>query len=100
MSLTAQARLGYAHEMADATTQTEAAFTGATPAFRVVSAKTGRDAALVGSGLSLPLSSCLAVYPNYGAELRSNYTRQTASIGARFRFSSDRRAALPGAART
>lgn len=87
VTLTPALHLGWAHDFAEVTTATEAAFLGAPAAtFQVRSSKPGRDALLAGAGLTLDLPGGLAVYANYGADLRSNATAQAITGGLRMRW--------------
>ncbi len=83
--LAPNARLHYAHELADETTKTTAAFTGA-PSVAMVntSAKSGRDAGIVGIGATLNMPFGVAAYANYAAEMRRNVTGQAFTGGLRF----------------
>ncbi len=85
--LSPNARLHYAHELADDTTRTTANFTGAPSAAMVnTSAKAGRDAGIVGVGASLSMPYGIAAYANYAAEVRRNVTGQAFTGGFRFNW--------------
>ncbi|WP_135466386.1 autotransporter domain-containing protein [Crenalkalicoccus roseus] len=87
VSLTPSFRLGWAHDFAEVTTATEAAFLGAPAArFQVRSSRPGRDALLAGAGLTLGLRGGLALYASYAADLRENATSQAITGGLRLRW--------------
>ncbi|MBL6458515.1 autotransporter domain-containing protein, partial [Belnapia sp. T6] len=85
MALIPALRLHYAHDAGDVTAATESSFTGApgTPV-RVLSTKIGRDAALIGAGVTLSLPRNLAVYARYDLDLRDHYTGQNITGGLRY----------------
>jgi fibronectin-binding autotransporter adhesin len=72
--LTPTGRLCWTHELSDVTTSTTAAFVNTSAAMRTISAKSGRDGAVVGIGTNLELPSGLVVFANYGAQIRDNTT--------------------------
>jgi outer membrane autotransporter protein len=87
VTLTPSLSLGWAHDFADVTTATEASFLAARAAtFQVGSSKPGPDALLAGAGLTLDLPGGVALYANYGAELRSNASVQAITGGLRMRW--------------
>ncbi|WP_165585611.1 autotransporter outer membrane beta-barrel domain-containing protein [Roseococcus sp. SYP-B2431] len=87
VSLTPVFRLAWAHELADGAALTNAAFQGAPGAgFRVRSARPGRDAAVLGAGLTLGLRGGVSVFADYAADLRENLTSQAVTAGLRMSF--------------
>lgn len=85
MTLTPTARMHWLHELADDTTRTTAAFTGAPAAPMVnTTAKTGRDAAALGLGATLTLPKGMAAFASYGSEVRRNGTSQAFTGGLRW----------------
>jgi len=83
--LTPAARAFWTHELADVTTTTTAEFAGARGAsMRSVSAKGGRDGAIVGIGANLEIPGGVSVYANYNAHIRDNTTAQAITGGIRF----------------
>ncbi|MFC0411010.1 autotransporter outer membrane beta-barrel domain-containing protein, partial [Roseomonas elaeocarpi] len=78
-------RAHYAHDFADVTTTTSAAFTGAPDTgIRLASARTGRDGALLGAGFAVSLPVGASLYANYSADLRSNASAQSVTGGLRW----------------
>ena len=87
ITATPRGRLGWAHEFADAVATTEASLLGAPAApFRLASARTGRDAALLGAGASVGIGPAVSVFLDYAAELRSNFTSQAIGGGLQVAF--------------
>lgn len=87
VSLTPTLRVAWAHELGDGAALTNAAFQGApTAGFRVRSAQPGRDAAVMGAGLTLGLRGGVSLYADYAADLRANLTSQAVTGGFRVSF--------------
>lgn len=87
VSLTPVLRLAWAHELGDGAALTNAAFQGAPGAgFRVRSARPGRDAAVLGAGVTLGLRGGVSVFADYAADLRENLTSQSITAGLRMSF--------------
>ena len=81
-------RLAWAHEFADANTITNAAFVSgaADPTMAIRTARVGRDGAEGGVGVNVKLPSGINLFANYGADVRTNTSSQTASLGLRFNW--------------
>jgi outer membrane autotransporter protein len=78
-------RLGWGHELADATATVQPHLAGIpAAALTVASANPGRDAALVGAGVSAVLTDWIKVYADYEADVRANSTSHIVSAGLRF----------------
>ena len=80
--------LGWQHESMDSVTGVNAQFAnGSGNIFSSQGVPIGRDAAVVGLGLTVQWSKDLATYITYGTELmRNNYSVQNVSAGVRFSF--------------
>lgn len=76
----------WAHEFAQTTTLTEARFAQGSDSFRVISARTGRDAAIVNAYVGANLAPAVAVYARAGMEVRGNYSAMSGSAGLRLGF--------------
>jgi uncharacterized protein with beta-barrel porin domain len=74
-------RLHWEHEFADQSTLATSSLAGVP--FTVNSAKPGRDAAVIGVGLSALADDNLRIFTNYDASLRENQTDQTITAGVK-----------------
>jgi outer membrane autotransporter protein len=85
---TPELRLGWQHESMDSSTLVDAQFAnGSGNIFNSRSVPLGRDAAVVGAGLSVQWSKSLTTYVNYDTELmRNNYSVHNVNAGIRFSF--------------
>ncbi|AWK88363.1 autotransporter domain-containing protein [Azospirillum thermophilum] len=72
-------RLHWAHDLADRGAETRAGLAAAS--FTTAGTRVGRDAALIGTGVSVGLSGSLALYADYGAELRRHAADHTVAAG-------------------
>lgn len=82
-----EVRAAWFHEYGDRAYSIDARFLDCAHGFTVYGPEIGRDAALVGAGLSVQMSRCLAVYAYYDGVLgRSNYDHNAVSGGLRFGF--------------
>ena len=85
--LTPELRLGWNHEFLDAAQSLSASLTGvAGSAFSATGIAFGRDAALVGAGLSLDLSPDAKVFVDYDGKLGSRLQEHSVSGGLKVRF--------------
>ena len=78
-------RLAWAHEFADTNTITNAAFVSgvADPNMAIRSARVGRDGVEGGVGVNVTLPSGITLFANYGADIRTNTSSHSASLGLR-----------------
>ena len=83
-----EVRAAYQHEYGDDAYQIDSRFaSGAGDVFRVRGPHIGRDAALVGAGVSVQWSRCCSVYAYYDGVLgRDNYNNNAVSGGVRISF--------------
>ena len=87
LMVTARVKLAWSHEFGDQTTSTISAFQ-ANPGlpFKVLSPKMGRDAAVGGVGVNIPLDTDVSVYSDYAIDARTHYTGQSVGAGLRINF--------------
>lgn len=74
-------RLRWEHDVGDVTARTRSALAGAT--FTVDSARFGRDAAVLETGLALKIGRNVSLYGEYRGELRMHETGHTLGGGLR-----------------
>ncbi|WP_424138068.1 autotransporter outer membrane beta-barrel domain-containing protein [Roseomonas chloroacetimidivorans] len=86
IKLTPAAHLGWRHEFADTATGSTAILSGFGQPFTAATSHTGRDALVTGAGIMAQLSSGLALYASYDADLRSRFSAQTVAAGLRYRW--------------
>jgi outer membrane autotransporter protein len=86
-TLTPELRVGWSHEFLDAS-QTLGASLVAVPgsSFSATGINFGRDAALVGAGLSLELSPDAKVFVDYDGKLSQRFQEHSVSGGLKVRF--------------
>ena len=77
-------RAAWEHEYADTNAASRAGLAGIS--FAVENADVGRDAAVLGAGVSLEVSDQTSFYADYGVVLRRNETRHSVSAGLRIRW--------------
>ena len=86
-TLMPELRLGWSHEFLDASQTITAALVGVPGStFSTTGINFGRDAALVGAGLSLELSPDAKVFVDYDGKLGSRLQEHSVSGGLRVRF--------------
>lgn len=77
-------RIGWKHEFLDDQVSTGATFFGSS--FTSYGVKQDRDSATIGLGLNMQFNQALGGYVSYDAELNSQKTIQSVSIGIRYNF--------------
>lgn len=83
-SVEAEVRARWDHDVLDASADSRASLAGT--AFTVSSAAAGRDAAVLGAGVSARLADRLAGFASYDAELREGARAHVATAGLRYRW--------------
>jgi outer membrane autotransporter protein len=86
-TLTPELRLGWSHEFLDASQSLTAALVGVPgSAFSATGIAFGRDAALIGVGVSMELSPDAKVFVDYDGRVGSRLQEHSVSGGLKLRF--------------